>query len=382
MRLLLTALILLMSLPLLMEAVAATDAEKQATEAQIKTLQREIGQLQKGIGQQQGEQQKLEQALRESEKRIGEVSAQLRELNSELQGLDADLGAINQRQAELERQLAAGAERVREQLRAQYREGRQPQLQLMLSEQDPARVERLLYYYDLMNAKLVEQLRVYRTQLAALASTRDQAASTSDRIVQKREALEQQQRQLTQAREARASSLAKIKASLQEDRQRLASLESNRKQLESLLAKIVESIKRAKLETADQAFASLKGKLAWPLEGKVVRRFGEKVNGLPYEGILIESGVGHEVHAVHGGRVVFADWLRGYGQLLIIDHGDGFMSLYGHNQSLLRDTGSWVRPGALIATTGESGGYEQAGLYFAIRHRGRSIDPGPWLSRR
>ncbi|KEA63610.1 Lipoprotein NlpD [Marinobacterium lacunae] len=378
MRSLLTVLFLVLSLPLM----AATDADKQATEAQIQSLKREIGQLQKGIEQQKGEQKKQERALRDSEKRIGEVSAQLSALNDELAGLDADLGTLNEREAALEQQLKASGQRVQEQLRAQYREGRQPQLQLMLSEQDPARVERLLYYYDQLNAKLIEQLKVYRTQLEALQSTRTQAATTNEKIVQKRAELEQQKQALSSAREARAASLAKIKASLQEDRRKLADLESNRKQLESLLVKIVESIKRARLETADQAFATLKGKLNWPVDGKLVRRFGDKVNGLSYEGVLIQSGTGQEVHAVHGGRVVFADWLRGYGLLLIIDHGDGYMSLYGHNQSLLRETGSWVRPGAVIATTGESGGYEQAGLYFAIRHGGRSIDPGQWLSRR
>jgi len=378
MRSLLIALYLLLTLPV----QAATDADKRATEAQIKTLQQEIGRLQSSIGRQQSSQQQQETALRDSEKRIGEVSAQLSALGSELEGLDADLGTLNQRESELERKLATGRRRVQEQLQAQYREGRQPQLQLMLSDRDPARVERLLYYYDLLNAGLIEQLRLYRTQLAALESTRAQAASTNERMLQKRAELEQQQQELTRAREARAASIAKIKASLREDRRRLETLEANRKQLESLLANITESIKRARLETADQAFASLKGKLSWPVEGKVARRFGDKVNGLSYEGVLIESGAGHEVHAVHGGRVVFADWLRGYGLLLIVDHGDGYMSLYGHNQSLLRETGSWVRPGAVIATTGESGGYDQAGLYFAIRHRGRSIDPGQWLARR
>lgn len=374
----LTAFCLLLSQPV----SAADDKDKQATEARIKALQREIGQLQKGIGQQQGEQKQQEQALRDSEKRIGEVSAQLRALNEELAGLDADLGTLNQRKALLEKQIAESGERVQAQLRAQYREGRQPQLQLMLSEQDPARVERLLYYYDMLNAKLVEQLRVYRTQLDALASTQAQAASTTEQMVQKRVALEQRQKELGAAREIRAASLAKIKTSLKEDRRRLASLEANRKELETLLDKIVESIKRAQLETANQEFESLKGSLGWPVDGKLVRRFGQTVNGLSYDGVLIGTNAGREVHAVHGGRVVFADWLRGYGLLLIIDHGDGYMSLYGHNQSLLRDTGSWVRPGAVIATTGESGGYEQAGLYFAIRYRGRSIDPAQWLARR
>lgn len=378
MRLLLLTFMLLASLPTL----AASEQDAKETEQRIEALRDEIAGLQKGIERQRSEQQSLQQALRQSEKRISDVTSQLRQLNAELDGLGADLDGLQAREARLQQQVEASAERVQEQLRAQYREGRQPQLQLMLSDRDPARVERLIYYYDQLNARLIEQMQTYRTQLKALNSTRTQAADTTERMLAKREELKAQQSELEQAREQRAASLAKLKASLAKDKQRLTGLEKDQAQLQNLLEQIRESLKRSRLETANQAFDKLKGKLSWPVDGRIERSFGQKVNGLAYEGVLIGASVGRDVHAVHAGRVVFADWLRGYGLLLIIDHGGGYMSLYGHNESLLRETGAWVSPGEVIATTGDSGGYDETGLYFAIRQGGRSIDPAGWLAGR
>ncbi len=371
-------LLLLVSLPVM----AANEQEARETEQRIEALKKEITGLQRGIERQRTEQKELQQALRDSEKQISDVTGQLRSLNAEIDGLGSDLDGLQDREARLEEQVTASAERVQEQLRAQYREGRQPQLQLMLTDRDPARVERLIYYYDQLNARLIEQMETYRTQLEALNSTRTQAADTSERMLAKREELQGQQEKLEAARQKRAENLASLKAAVAKDQQRLSGLKKDQSQLESLLEQIRESIRRSQMQTANQSFDKLKGKLPWPVNGSLKRRFGQKVNDLAYEGVLIGASVGREVHAVHSGRVVFADWLRGYGLLLIIDHGGGYMSLYGHNESLLRETGAWVNPGEVVATTGDSGGYDETGLYFAIRKGGRSIDPAPWLADR
>lgn len=375
-------LLLLAALLLPLPGLAADAADPQATQQQIDTLKREIGQLQARIKARSQEQRKLEQALRKSEEQIGQVSAALRTLNAELSGLDENLTDLKAREAQLEQALAAGGARVQALLREQYQQGRQPQLQLLLSGQDPARVERLLQYYSHLNGQLVAQLRTYRDQLQALDSTRNQSAQTSERMLHKRAELETRKQQLDAARATRAKNLADLRAAQRQDQQRLSRLQADQAQLESLLEQIRESLRKARLETVNQAFDRLKGQLPWPVEGSLARRYGDKVNDLAYEGILIRAPRGREVHAVHGGRVVFADWLRGYGLLLIIDHGGGYMSLYGHNQSLLRETGTWVSPGEVIATTGDSGGYDDSGLYFAIRYRGSAIDPGPWLASR
>jgi septal ring factor EnvC (AmiA/AmiB activator) len=376
MRGLLAMALLLMSLGV----AAATEAEKQETEARIKALQADMARLQARMEQRADKQQALRQALKRSEQQISEVVARQRTLNQELAGLDTDLGQLKAHEAELEAALAQGAKRIREQLRAQYQQGRQPRLQLMLSESDPARAERLLAYFDALNRTMAEQIDTYRQQLMALDQTRTSAAQTVENMADTRQSLTEQETALQAARAERESALEKLKAAQQADRERLARLEGDQKQLQALLKEIEAALERARLATANQAFDKLKGELPWPIKGRLSRRFGDKVNDLAYEGVLIKASVGEEVRAVHAGRVVFADWLRGYGLLLIIDHGGGYMSLYGHNQSLLRDTGTWVRAGEVVATSGESGGYEDTGLYFAIRHRGRSIDPGQWLA--
>ncbi|WP_051298981.1 murein hydrolase activator EnvC family protein [Marinobacterium litorale] len=376
MRGLLAMALLLMSLGV----AAATEAEKQETEARIKALQADMAQLQARMEQRADKQQALRQALKRSEQQISEVVARQRTLNQELAGLDTDLSQLKAHEAELEAALARGAKRIREQLRAQYQQGRQPRLQLMLSESDPARAERLLAYFDALNRTMAEQIDTYRQQLMALDQTRTSAAQTVENMADTRQSLTEQETALQAARAERESALEKLKTAQQADRERLARLEGDQKQLQALLKEIEAALERARLATANQAFDQLKGELPWPIKGRLSRRFGDKVNDLAYEGVLIKASVGEEVRAVHAGRVVFADWLRGYGLLLIIDHGGGYMSLYGHNQSLLRDTGTWVRAGEVVATSGESGGYEDTGLYFAIRHRGRSIDPGQWLA--
>lgn len=361
---------------------AASEADRSATAAQIGELKKQIDQVKKSIDRKQGQQARLSQQLRDSEREIGKVSKALRQLNDELASLGDNLAGLKSRQKQLEASIDAGKKRILAQIVAQYREGRQPQLQILLSGRDPDRAERLMHYYAVVNEKLAAQVRDYQSQLTALDETRSQADQTTAQMEQKRQRLQQQQAALNNAKAQRAAHLAALQAGLKKDRNRLTQLESNRKHLAQVLAQIQKSLEAARLARSNQAFAKLKGQMPWPVHGKVLRQYGSRKNGLSYEGMLIGVPTGTEVHAVHGGRVVFSDWLRGYGLLLIIDHGDGYMSLYGHNESLLRDTGTWVSAGEPIAIAGDSGGYDASGVYFAIRHKGRSTDPGRWLSSR
>ncbi len=378
MRTVLFVALLLIGLP----AYSATEAEKQATEAQINALKKQVSALERSISSRQSKQKALAEALRDSERQIGEVSRELKSLGADLSTLDSDLAGLKGRERELEQQLASGKKLILALMREQYQQGQQPQLQLMLSERDPARGERLLHYYDHLNADLARRLHAYQAQLQALTETREQAAQTNADMLQKREALAAQEAQLRAARDKRAHSLAELKSALKQERDRLGQLNQDRRQLETLLIQIQKALEKSRLAVNDRAFASLKGTLSWPIDGKVLRGFGSSENGVRYEGMLIAAQPGREIHAVHAGRVVFANWLRGYGLLLIIDHGSGYMSMYGHNQSLLRETGDWVSAGEPVATAGNSGGYDAVGLYFAIRHKGSSIDPAQWLARR
>jgi len=157
----------------------------------------------------------------------------------------------------------------------------------------------------------------------------------------------------------------------------------DRSQLERLLDAVEQSIANLEIPSDYRPFHKLKGKLHWPTKGKISKRFGSSRSGsnLRWQGVTLTAKEGSEVNAIHHGRVVFADWFRGSGLLIIIDHGDGYMSLYGHNQSLLIEPGDWVTVGEQIATVGNSGGKKHAGLYFEIRHKGQPTDPRHWCKR-
>jgi septal ring factor EnvC (AmiA/AmiB activator) len=371
-------LLLLLSLPgsLLMAA------DKQATEAQIQRLQKDIGSLQGSIRQQQGERKSLEQALRDSEADIGQLGNRLAELDQRLAELGRRAGDLEGKRDSLRSALAANSDQLQRQLRKQYRLGNQPRLQLLLNQQDPERIDRMLHYFDLINGELVAQLSLYQQQLAALESTEAALDDTQADLLASRNELQTQRQQLDKARESRQATLAQLSKSIGSKQARLKRLEADRRQLESVLAGIEKALKAAKLARESRSLAELKGKLPWPVDGRLVRSFGNTDSGVSYDGLLIAAPAGREVRAVHRGRVVFSDWLRGYGLLLIIDHGSGYMSLYGHSQRLLKEPGTWVDAGDAVATVGNSGGYTESSLYFAVRYNGKPTDPGHWLGRR
>jgi len=159
---------------------------------------------------------------------------------------------------------------------------------------------------------------------------------------------------------------------------------SDRQQLEDLLSSVEEAIADLDLPEATTPIKQLKGKLPWPTQGEIVRNFGSRdtSSGSRWKGVLIRAKEGNEVHAIHYGHVVFADWLRGFGLLLIIDHGNGYMSLYGHNQSIYKQTGDWVASNEVVSSVGNSGGRDNTGLYFEIRRNGKPQNPKSWILAR
>ncbi|WP_151702180.1 murein hydrolase activator EnvC family protein [Nitrincola alkalilacustris] len=373
------AVISLLALLVMQPALAA---DPEATAAQIQQLKKDITRLQASIGQQTGQQRKEEEALRDAEREVGRVTSEIRSMDTELAQLEQRLSGLQQQRGELESLLDQRRELIADLLRDQYRQGRQPRLQLLLMQQDPEQLDRVLRYYDHVNSALVQQLQDYQVQLRTLEKTRqDITAAEQDRI-NRRESLKAREVALNQARTQRSTALKELQAALAQNQQQLVRLQSDQERLEQVLVEIQRNLERSRLSTDNQAFTERKGKLSWPLQGRVLRSYGSVRNQLSYEGLLISAAENTEVRAVHHGRVVFADWLRGYGLLLIIDHGGGYMSLYGHNQSLFREPGDWVGGGEAVAVAGNSGGHEEPALYFAIRNNGKSVNPGQWLESR
>lgn len=355
--------------------------DAQATAAQLERLKRDVAQLQERIAGREKQRQDEQQALAEAERAINRVTAELRSLDQELLQLNENMLGLQSQRTSLELALNERRELINQLIQEQYRQGRQPRLELLLKQEDPERLDRMLRYYDYLNAELTLQLQTYQQKLESLGSTRLAIGSTEEQISERRQQLTAEQDQLEKAKIDRQTALTRLAQVQQQEQQRLISLRRDQQELEALLADIQKSLEAARLAQDNQQFANLKGRLPWPVEGRLLRTYGNQRSGVSFEGLLIDSQTGVQVRAVHNGRVVFSDWLRGYGLVMILDHGGGYMSLYGHNQTLLHVPGDWVSSGQAIATVGNSGGHEEIGLYFAIRHQGKPVNPSEWLSR-
>lgn len=359
---------------------AAQDPAK--TERELKQVKQQIGALQAKLAKRKQVLAKAEAELRSFDKRIGAVTAELRQLDTRKQQLQSKRGQLGDNEAQLLAQLQQQEALIRDLLREQYKLGRQPAVELLLSQQDPQQLSRMLHYYDSLTARLSAELEAYRTQLQQLSSTQSAISATDGELLSTRTRLQQQQKALADAREGQARTLETLRKAHQQDSRQLGRLKANQAELEKVLKEIQRSLEQIRLKQDGLKFSQRKGKMDWPLAGRVKRAFGSREENVSYEGMLITAKAGTPVKAVHHGRVVFADWLRGYGLVLILDHGNGYLSLYGHNDSLLREPGEWVGTGEDLALAGSSGGSAESGLYFAIRYQGRSIDPIAWLKRR
>jgi septal ring factor EnvC (AmiA/AmiB activator) len=258
--------------------------------------------------------------------------------------------------------------------------GRDAHVKVLLSQQNPQTVSRVMAYYDYFFAARTDLLASYRETLAGLEQLETEISQTSGRLEDTMRTLQQQREALADAQVARKQAVAGLSADIASKGSQLQQLERDRGKLEELLKALEEAVANLKVPADYQAFAAARGKMPWPLAGQPSNRFGTSRNAgkMRWQGLTIPAREGTPVHAIHHGRVVYADWFRGSGLLLIIDHGDGYMSLYAHNQSLLREVGEWVTAGTPIGTVGSSGGLDKPALYFEIRHNGKPTNPSAW----
>jgi len=357
-------------------------ADKQAlTEKQIKQLNSRIANLQKNMRSQEGESRDLSKDLRESEVQIGRLARQIQALDKQLSGLGSHAQSLEKKRDALRVELKKRSDLIAKQIAQQYKMGNQARLQLLLTQRDPETLDRAIKYFDFVNEELRQDLISFQTKLADLSGTELELTDTEQKMVFKREALRKEVTALRASQAKRKQTLAQLKTALSTDKKKLKQLQLDQKRLRAVLAEIEESLNFATLVKDERPFKQLKGKLPWPLKGRVKQKYGTVRDNIRYDGIWIQARATQPVKAVHHGRVVFSDWLRGYGLVLIIDHGSGYMSLYGYNQSLLLEVGDWVGAGDTIATAGDSGGRSSTGLYFAVRYKGKPSNPKHWLKR-
>ena len=380
-----TALVVLLALPAAVPGrldAAGPEQDRAAAEAKLEKLMIEIEQLRR----------QLESAR--IEHRTGQ--GKLRAIDLEIQAANLELRSLREQQAERELELAK-LERQREsylasldqrlgelaqQLRASYRNGRQSRMKLVLNQDDPAMLSRLLAYYEFISRAQVERISLLRDALETLGRMQQSIDRELARITR----LSEQQRELVERlgaqRLQREALLADLAGEIAGEESRLRELERNRQDLEALISRLADALADIPADLGDHlGVERQKGRLPMPVHGPVRQAYGQsRSGGTRWQGWLIGAEAGTEVRAIAYGRVAFADWLRGYGLLMIIDHGRGYMSLYGHNESLLHEAGAWVEPGDMISLVGSNPGGSQ-GLYFELRKGGKTLDPAAWLKR-
>lgn len=325
----------------------------------------------------------LRARLEQTETRISKLVRQRRELRKKVDQARARLEKIQDHQKQLAEDQHTQLAWLARTLRAAYETGRDPRLKLLLNQQEPDRVTRILSYQRYFQQARSQRLAQLKDQLAALRKVAEQVAAARADLFNRQQALADQEKQLKQAAADRQQALASVNHSLATRSDNIDRLRDDAKHLEKMLNDVQRQSAGVAAGTSGRPFGSLEGKLPWPVDGKLLDEFHAFRGGqLRWDGVVIAAQTGTPVRAIHSGRVVYADWMRGYGLLIIVDHGGGFLTLYGYNQSLLHDVGDRVSTGDVLALAGDSGGNSQSSLYFEIRHKGKVVDPERWCSRR
>ena len=380
-RLLTLPLLLLLLLPL---AGNAATGEREAKEAELKQLRQRIASLQQELDTVRGRYDSLRKELRRTERRIGNLSRKIRRLDQDLVTQKEKMAELRQRSGQLQRSVAGQREYLAGQIRASYAMGRQEYMKILLNQESPSTVGRVITYYDYLNKARTERIRTLGKTLRDLEQVRSELEVQTERLHALRAQRAREKSELEASRGERKKVVSQLKAEIKDKDRHLTGMVRDEQELKALIRALSEALADIPAEPGNRKpFGSLKGTLKWPASGPLTVSYGSprKLGKLTWQGVMIGAGSGDEVRAVSHGRVAFADWLRGYGLLLIIDHGDGFMSLYGHNQSLYKETGDWVEPNEVIATVGDSGGQDRSGLYFEIRKNGQPTDPVRWCRR-
>jgi septal ring factor EnvC (AmiA/AmiB activator) len=322
-------------------------------------------------------------SLRRAELAAAAASEELGRVRAELRAQRARRDTLARETAEATRRLARERDALAGQVRLSYMTGREELAKLVLSQESPATLGRMLVYYDYFNRARSSRIAAAMRELAVL----DGLAAESARLERELTGLAQMQAREVEVREgARAErrvALERIETSMTDAGGQIEALRGEEERLSGLvleLAKLLEDLPRG----AEEPFLAQKGTLHWPVDGRVAQTYGQPRDGGPlrWNGVLLATATGTAVRAVYHGRIAFADWLPGLGLLIIVDHGGGYMSLYGHNEALLKESGDWVEPGEPIAQVGDSGGQAEPGLYFEIRLNGAPQDPRQWVRRR
>lgn len=364
-----------LGLGLALSPLFAETPEETRAAAELKTLRDRIETTESRIETARDAADTLTRQLRDNETATAGTRARLAAIQQQIAAQQARLRGLQTEQDARGQALTRQKQALAAQLRAAHRNGRNHALRLILNQENPARLGRALAYYAYFNQRRARKIEAVRLGLDELRQTQRAVRAETARLAALQVEQEQKLGELRVFRAGRADLIARLQDYMNAEGRELNRLRENERELQDLL----QELKAMAAPPAGPPFDSLRGKLAWPARGRLLKQFGNpKKAGLKWRGVLIGAEAGSRVNAVSGGRIVFADRFRNLGLLLIIDHGDGFLSLYGHNQDLLKTTGERVQTGEQIATVGDSGGQRDTALYFEIRKGKQPLNPAQW----
>lgn len=375
--------------------IAGINSTHASQQEELNNLRKHISELQKDLEETSESQSEATDELRESERAISNSKRKLAELSLQHRTADQILERLQQQAQQLEKDMQKQQSMLSKLLYQQYLGGKQEYFKLLLNNHDPEQTAREMRYYEYIARSRSTWLNMLRINLAQLNEIVQQTQQKNGEIAALQKKENTQQKILEKDKLARQHVINQFAQQLKQQRHEIGRLQRDENRLSKLVAKLSKMLTRQKNKGIfsndklpddrfdGQPFEQLKGKLTLPVMGEVVNKFGSArpESTVHWRGLLLRAASGQPVKSVAAGRVVFADWLRGFGNLLIIDHGKGYMSLYGNNETLYKQAGDILRGGDTVAAVGNSGGNENSGVYFELRHRGEPLDPIKWIAR-
>lgn len=369
-----------------------------APKDELRELRERIQALQKRLTQSEGSRAEAADALKDSERAISEANRKLHQIAGQRRAANQALAKLQAQARDVEAEIAREQQALGGLLNRQYRSGQSDALKLVLNREDPNEIARQLHYLGYVSRARADLLASLRDNLAQLDQLSGETRRKSAELRELESEEARQRAKLQKEKAERQRVYAKVSSEIARSRKELSTLKRDEERLTALIQRLAKEAaarkKKSDKRLANKSlpgpdmgtgeFRKLKGRLRLPVIGELTNRYGSprKDSGLSWKGLFIAAESGREVKAIANGKIVYADWLRGFGNLLILDHGDGYMSLYGNNEALLKQAGEDARAGDTIASVGASGGNPESGLYFELRYQGKPFDPLPWVNLR
>jgi len=361
---------------------ASNKADNPASEEKLQQLRDDIANLQSDIEANQEKKSDLMAQLRRHDLRIAKQSRLLHGIEKQLSSNTEKLQQLKRQQSQLNEQSRHHRQQLAQLVNQMYRSGNQDFLRILLNIDHADSLQRQLSYFSYFSRARVQQLRQAQQTQKALQDNEQRTRQQTDALKQWQTQQQAELKQLQLAKRQRGKFLAQLEQTLLSQHSRLTDMRENLANLQKLISGLEQIPEDSEEKEPKRPFASLKGDLDWPVSGgAIIEKFGSIRSGVKRQGILIGASEEQAVYPVAAGKVLYADWLRGFGMLLIIDHGGQYMSLYGRNNALFCDKGDWVNPRQQIASVGNSGSGEKFGLYFELRYKGKAINPKRWFHR-